>query len=142
MLYLTQVKQAVPPFELPLSARLSPEQDLGPLFIGVMSVPSREAALDACSANPPRATFRFDTRVTVLSRALERSLDHPWPVATVQWSGASLFEIDEVNDARLLPSDEKQEPLDGLSWLTMDGPAGMEQLAPGVWLECCELKPA
>lgn len=141
MLYLTQVKQAVPPFDLPLSARLSPEQDLGPLFIGVMSVPSREAALDACSTNPPRATFRFDTRVTVLSRALERPLDHPWPVATVQWSGASLFEIDEVNDARLLPSDQKQEPLDGLSWLTMDGPAGMEQLAPGVWLERCEPKP-
>lgn len=138
MLYLTQIKHAVPPFELPLSAQLSPEQDLGPLFIGVMSVPSREAALDACSTSPPRPTFRFDTRVTVLSRALERPLDHPWPVATVQWEGASLFEIDEVNDARLLPSDDRQAPLNGLSWLTMDGPAGMQQISPGVWLERCE----
>jgi len=134
MLYLTQVKQPVPPFELPLSAELTPAQDLGALFIGVMSVPDREAALAACAAMTPRATLRFDTRVTVLSRALERPLDHPWPVATLQWAGRSLFEIDEVRDARIA-SPAPGQPPDGLAWLTLDGAAGMQELAPGVWLE-------
>lgn len=134
MLYLTQVKQPVPPFELPLSAELTPAQDLGALFIGVMSVPDREAALSACAAMAPRATLRFDTRVTVLSRALDRPLDHAWPVATLQWAGRSLFEIDAVRDERVV-TPATAAPPDGLSWLTMDGATGMHELAPGVWLE-------
>lgn len=134
MLYLTQVKEPVPPFDLPLSAALTPTQDLGALFIGVMSVPDREAALGSCAAMAPRATLRFDTRVTVLSRALERPLDHPWPVATLQWGGSSLFEIDEVKDARV-SSPAAGQPPDGLAWLTMAGAPGMQELAPGVWLE-------
>lgn len=134
MLYLTQVKQPVPPFELPLSTELTAAQDLGALFIGVMSVPDREAALNACGPLAPRATLRFDTRVTVLSRALERPLDHPWPVATLQWAGRSLFEIDEVRDERVA-SPAPGQPPDGLAWLTMQGSTGMRELAPGVWLE-------
>lgn len=134
MLYLTQVKQPVPPFNLPLSTELTPAQDLGALFIGVMSVPDREAALSACAAMAPRSTLRFDTRVTVLSRALERPLDHPWPVATLQWDGSSLFEIDEVTDGRVTQPAAGLPP-DGLAWLTMDGATGMQELAPGVWLE-------
>ncbi|HEY1130250.1 MAG TPA: hypothetical protein VGF12_12680 [Roseateles sp.] len=134
MLYLTQVKQPVPPFDLPLSAELEPAQDVGPLFIGVMSVPDREAAIAACAAMTPRATLRFDTRVTVLSRALDRPLDHPWPVATLQWAGRSLFEIDEVQDAHVC-SPTRNKPPDGLAWLTLHGATGMQELAPGVWVE-------
>jgi hypothetical protein len=134
MLYLTQVKQAVPPFDLPLSADLTPTKDLGALFIGVMSVPDREAALSACAVMAPRSTLRFDTRISVLSRALERPLDHPWPVATLQWDGSSLFEIDEVTDGRVTQPAAGMPP-DGLAWLTMDGATGMKELAPGVWLE-------
>ncbi len=134
MLYLTQVKQAVPPFELPLSDELPPTQDMGPLFIGVMSVPDREAALKACAVLAPRATLRFNTRVTVLSRALDRQLDHPWPVATLQWAGRSLFEIDEVLHP-LVSSPAAGQPPDGLAWLSMEGAAGMQELSPGVWLE-------
>ena len=134
MLYLTQVKQPVPPFELPLSSELTAAQDVGALFIGVMSVPEREAAVDACAVMAPRGTLRFDTRVTVLSRALGQPLDHPWPVATLQWAGRSLFEIDAVQDARVA-TPATGTPPDGLSWLTMDGAAGMRELAPGVWLE-------
>lgn len=134
MLYLTQVKRAVPPFDLPLSADLPPGQDLGALFIGVMSVAAREAAIAACAAMAPKATLRFDTRVTVLSRALQRPLDHPWPVATLQWAGSSLFEIDEVADPRVAAPGAEAPP-DGLAWLTMQGAQGMRALAPGVWLE-------
>ena len=117
LLYLTQVKSPVPPFVIPLSADLPVGIDIGPLFIAVLSTPSREAVIEACSPLHPAAVLRFDTRITVLNRALGRDLAQRWPVATVQWGGHSLFEIDEVVDAavqnptNLLPA--------GLAWVSM-----------------------
>jgi hypothetical protein len=143
MLYLTQVKLPVPPFELPLSADLPATQDLGALFIAVMSVPSRAALLQACAAMAPRSTLQFDTKVTVLNQALARPSDHVWPVATLQWHGASLFEIDEVIDPAVTTPLAGQLP-EGLAWVSMDagGDGRLQELAPGVWLERLIARPA
>jgi hypothetical protein len=141
MLYLTQVKAAVPPFEIPLSSPLPAPQDLGPLFIAVMSCPSREQVLASCTPLGAGRSLQFETRITVLNRALGHPLDMRWPVATVQWAGECLFEIDEVLDPALRPP-----PLAagvalpaGLAWVTIQSssaPAGLRELAPGAWLEC------
>ena len=134
MLYLTQVKAPVPPFDLPLSSALA--TNIGPLFIAVMSVPSRAAALAACAPLLPTSTLQFDTKVTVLNRAFGRALDARWPVATVQLAGQSLFEIDEVVDA-CVSSAASALPA-GLAWVTLHGSggAGLRELSSGAWLEC------
>lgn len=143
MLYLTQVKAPVPPFAIPLSSTLPPQQDLGALFIAVLSTPSREATLAACAVLGAGAMLRFDTRITVLNRALGRPLETRWPVATVQWAGDSLFEIDEVVAAELQPASPAPGlglPA-GLAWVTMQAPGvetapALRQVSPGAWLEC------
>ena len=138
MLYLTQVKAPVPPFDLPLSSALA--SHIGPLFIVVMSVPSRAAALAACAPLLPISTLQFDTKVTVLNRAFGRALVARWPVATVQLAGQCLFEIDEVVDARVVaPASDPLSALPaGLAWVTLRGGAGakLQELSPGAWLEC------
>jgi hypothetical protein len=140
MLYLTQVKAPVPPFELPLSAELPPGCLLGPLFIGVMSVPDRAAALAACAALAPTGTAQFETKVTVLNRAHGRELATRWPLATVALAGRCLLEIDEVAAPTLVPAPRVHGLPAGLAWLTLRarhdtrGPA-LAELAPGVWWE-------
>lgn len=137
MLYLTQVKAAVPPFDLPLSSALPAGQALGPLFIAVLSTPSREAVLEAIAALSPLSVLRFDTKVTVLNRALGRPPDARWPLATAQWAGRSLFEIDEVVDSRITPATPGVLP-SGLAWVTLRAPGGdgaLREVSPGAWLE-------
>ena len=141
MLYLTQVKAPVPPFEVPLSSQLQAPAQIGPLFIAVLSTPSRAASLQACAALAPKAQLQFDTKVTVLNRALGRPVDARWPVATVQWAGESLFEIDEVVDDRVRPAAAPGELPSGLAWIAMDAPnnsaapAKLQELSPGAWIE-------
>jgi hypothetical protein len=89
--YLTQVRAEVPPFDLPLSGRDPPG-----LFIGVIRCRDREAERDFWIAAGGGASWAFDTKITVLNRALDRPLDGRYPVAVVQLSGRSLVEIDEV----------------------------------------------
>jgi hypothetical protein len=140
MLYLTQVKAPVPPFDIPMSAALPAAQDLGPLFIAVLSTPSRDAVLAACAALSPGPALRFDTRITVLNRALAKPLETRWPVATLAWAGSSLFEIDEVRDAALEPTmpAASTSPLPaGLAWIAIQAPtAPPKEISPGAWLEC------
>jgi hypothetical protein len=137
MLYLTQVRAPVPPFQLPLSVALA--HDIGPLFIGVLSTPSRAATLQACAALQPSACLSFDTKITVLNRAWGEALDKRWPVATAQLAGDCLFEIDEVAAAGpALASTAGTLPA-GLAWLTASGNADdggrLFELSPGAWLE-------
>ena len=136
MLYLTQVKAAVPPFELPLSSELPPAQAVGPLFIAVMSVASRAAALAACAPLQPTGTLQFETKVTVLNRALGRPIETRWPLATVALAGRCLFEIDEVHDAQVQAAPAGVLPA-GLAWVSVqaEGPNALFEIAPGVWLE-------
>jgi hypothetical protein len=140
MLYLTQVKAPVPPFVLPLSAELPLAQALGGLFIAVMSTPSREDALQSVAALGPSAILRFETKVTVLNRAFGRPIDTDWPLATTQFAGAALFEIDEVVDVLVLPPARAAELPAGLAWVTLVAPAsactvGLIELSPGAWVE-------
>jgi hypothetical protein len=137
MLYLTQVKAPVPPFDIPLSATLPPGTGLGPLFIAVMSTPSREGVVAACEPLAPRQVLRFDTKITVLNRALGHDIARRWPVATVQWAGSALFEVDEVVDPAVAPAPEAAGLPAGLAWITLRGRAAapLVQLSPGAWLE-------
>lgn len=92
--YLTQVRAAVPPFDLPLSGR-----DPSGLFIGVIRCQDRELERAFWLAAGGTASWAFDTKITVLNRALDRPLGDRHPVAVVQLTGRSLIEIDQVQDA-------------------------------------------
>ncbi len=140
MLYLTQVKGPLPPFDLPLSAALPAAQAIGPLFIGVMSTPSRAAALAACAPLQPASTLQFETKVSVLNRAFGHEISRRWPLATVALAGQCLLEIDEVNDAALVEQPRVGVLPAGLAWLSLrasGGPALLEllELSPGAWIE-------
>lgn len=146
MLYLTQVKAPVPPFDIPLSSSLAPSSPaLGPLFIAVLSTPSRSATLAACAPLRPRQILQFDTKITVLNRALGHDITRRWPVATAQWAGASLFEIDEVADPQVTAAPLATDALPcGLAWVTMVVPAALSAtlppgrlfaVSPGAWVE-------
>jgi hypothetical protein len=156
MLYLTQVRAAVPPFQIPLSPLWFDgrpfDQHIGPLFIAVMSTPSRATTLQACSSLAPLQTLQFETKITVLNRALDRSLDSRWPVATTQWAGGCLFEIDEVQDPAVTAGSQPGALPAGLAWISMQAaqaaqappakgttkggpPLPLQELSPGAWLE-------
>jgi len=91
LLYLTQVKHAVPPFDLPMttSAVAAP-------FIGVISTPDRSASQQAWSALLDAQGWAFETKITVLNRAHDKPLDNRYPVAVVPMPGQCLVEIDEL----------------------------------------------
>jgi hypothetical protein len=140
MLYLTQVKAPVPPFVLPLSAGLPATQPVGALFIAVLSTPSRETVLHNLAALAPLATLRFETKVTVLNRALGRPINTTWPLATAQFAGASLFEIDEVQDPEVGAAPRVGGLPAGLAWVTLLAPEAqgngrLFEVSPGAWLE-------
>ncbi len=96
MLYLTSIKEPVPPFDLPMTdARVSHT------FIGVMSTPDRAASQAAWVAVSGQPGWAFDTRITVLNDAFGKDLASRYPVAVVPLPGQSMVEIDEVS----LPQD-------------------------------------
>lgn len=91
MLYLTEIKEPVPPFDLPMT-----DATLAMPFIGVMSTPDRDASQRAWSALLGADGWAFDTRITVLNRALRQPLDGRYPVAVVPMPGQCMVEIDQV----------------------------------------------
>jgi hypothetical protein len=91
--YLTEVRAAVPPFDLPISGHDPPG-----LFIGVIRCRDRDAERAFWLAAGGGVSWAFDTKITVLNRALGRPLADRHPVAVVQLAGRSLVEIDEVHD--------------------------------------------
>jgi hypothetical protein len=91
LMYLTEVKADVPPFELPRT-----DAPVAGLFIVVLSTPDREATARAWETLAAREAWRFDTRITVLNRALGRPLPQRYPVAVLQFRERCLIEIDEV----------------------------------------------
>lgn len=92
--YLTQVRSEVPPFHLPISG-----QDPLRIFIGVIRCADRTRERAFWAEAGGGASWAFETRITVLNRALGRPLEDRHPVAVVQLGGRSLVEIDEVHDA-------------------------------------------
>lgn len=95
VLYLTEVRAPVPPFELPLHSA----DPVGALFIPVLSAPQRETAARPYEALAGRAALRVDTRITVLNAAFGRARDAQYPIAVLQLAGCALIEIDEVHEA-------------------------------------------
>ena len=93
ILYLTQIRGAVPPFELPRC-----EAPVDHLFIPVLSSPSRERSLAQYSGIAGTGGLSFDTKITVLNQARGYALGRRHPVATLQLAGRCLLEIDQVAD--------------------------------------------
>ena len=98
VLYLTQIKRPVAGFELP-TARCAVDR----LFIPVMTCPDREAALAHYAALSGNDGLRFETRITVINRALGFDKNREHPVATLQLRGATLIEIDQVDQLAAAP---------------------------------------
>lgn len=99
VLYLTQIKRAVPAFELPLT-----DADIDRIFIAVLSTPDRAATLAHYAALSGNDGLCFDTRLGVVNRAIGTDAESRHPVATLQLRGQSLIEIDQVAAHR--PADE------------------------------------
>lgn len=106
--YFTQVKAPVPPFELPLT-----DAYVSHPFIVVLSTPDRARTQAAWEALANRTAWAFDTKITVLNRALGRPLDARYPVAVLQFRQRCLIEIDQVD----LPAVEDRGGLTAGTWL-------------------------
>ena len=98
--YFTEVKAPVPPFELPqTNARVAHP------FIVVLSTPDRTRTQAAWEALAGRSAWAFDTKITVLNRALGKPLLERYPVAVLQFRERCLIEIDQV-DLPIAPMDD------------------------------------
>jgi hypothetical protein len=91
LLYLTEVRDAVPGFELP-RARCAVDR----LFIPVLLAADRDSAARCYRRLPGPTPLTFETRIGVLNRARGLPPETRHPVATLQLAGANLIEIDEV----------------------------------------------
>lgn len=101
VLYLTQVKAAVPPFELPF-ARCPVDR----LFIPVMLAPDRDEAALIFEQLNGHAGMKFETRITVINRARGLELTHRHPVTTLQLAGSNLLEIDQLENLQPRTSED------------------------------------
>jgi len=93
VLYLTTVVEPAPPAELPIA-----QAEVDHLFIPVLAVPDRQAAIDFYSDISNSKADKFDMRVTVVNRALGKPIERKLPIATVQLNGKSLIEIDGIEE--------------------------------------------
>ena len=91
LLYLTQIKAPVPPFDLPMTTSA-----VAVPFIGVMTTPDRDASRRAWAALLGADGWAFDTKITVLNRAYGKPLDGRYPVAVLPMPGQCMVEIDQV----------------------------------------------
>lgn len=98
ILYLTQVKAAVPPFELPQC-----KAPVDHLFIPVLSTPSREQSLAQYAGLAGNKGLCFETRITVINQARGFDLERRHPVATLQLAGNSLLELDQIDGTTGMP---------------------------------------
>lgn len=98
VLYLTQVKRPLPPFELP-RARCPVDR----LFIAVLTCPNRDCALDHYAELSGNDGLKFDTQITVISAARSLPENHPHPVATLQLAENTLIELDQLADLQPAP---------------------------------------
>lgn len=99
VLYLTEVRSEVPPFELPQA-----EAFVDRLFIAVLAcndLAASQAFYHQLGADQP---LQFSTRIGVLNRAWKQPPEHEYQVATAQLAGRTLFEIDHLPEADSLPA--------------------------------------
>jgi hypothetical protein len=98
VLYLTQIGAAVPPFVLPVATCR-----VDHLFIPVMCCHDRETATQFYESFGGTKAYRFDTKITSLNKAYGYDLDRRHPVSTVQLAGATMIEIDQIDEAQPRP---------------------------------------
>lgn len=126
VLYLTQVKAAVPPFDIPVaSCRVDH------LFIPVMCCPDRDAALAFYRQFANSKDYLFDTKITSVNSAYGYELERKHPVATVQLAGSTMIEIDQIEGSQPRPSIAGSLPA-GIAMISYEVES-LENLAIG-WL--------
>jgi hypothetical protein len=111
VLYLTEVKAEVPPFELPF-ARCAVDR----LFIPVMLTSDRDRSLRTYAELAGNDGLLFDTRITVINRARGLAIDTRHPVATLQLRGANLIEFDQIDGLADRPEHLGLPP--GIAWIS------------------------
>jgi hypothetical protein len=135
VLYLTQIGAEVPPFVLPVATCR-----VDHLFIPVMCCHDRETATAFYESFAGAKAYRFDTKITSLNKAYGYDLDRRHPVSTVQLAGATMIEIDQIDEAQSrsvatgsLPSGIAMisYEVDGIDSLAVDWVAP-PQVLPGV----------
>ncbi|WP_222566168.1 VOC family protein [Novilysobacter antarcticus] len=139
MLYLTSIKEAVPPFDLPMS-----DERVSHTFIGVMATPDRDASQAAWAALADHPGWAFETKITVLNDAFGKDLASRYPVAAVPLPGQSLVEIDEVplpqtDAASVLTAGERYA---GQHSIALRLPALPDGLAAAGWTQIADVHTA
>lgn len=109
ILYLTQIKGAVPPFDLPM-ARCAVDK----VFIPVLCTHHREQSLAFYENLSGNSGLNFETKITVINQAYGWDINHNHPVATLQLKDNTLIEIDQVDAAK--PSGTR--PASGIMMVT------------------------
>ena len=145
VLYLTEVKAPVPPFDIPM-AKCRVDQ----LFIPVMCCPDRDSALAFYQQFVGGRDYCFDTKITSVNAAYGYALERKHPVATVQLAGSTMIEIDQIDAAELRPRTEGKLPagiamisfevasLEGLELDFLAAPARLQQWPyQGRLAACC-----
>ena len=94
ILYLTEVREEVPPFELPLAAT-----EVDSLFIPVMITPSRDESADLLMQFEGLEKYVFDTKITVINKAYGYEIERKHPVAVLQLADNCMIELDQVDAA-------------------------------------------
>ena len=105
ILYLTQIKGAVPPFELPI-AKCAVDK----VFIPVLCTHDRAKTLAFYEELSGNSGLSFDTKITVINQAYGWDIDRNHPVATLQLKSNTLIEIDQVDAAKAPPAN----PISGI----------------------------
>lgn len=105
VLYLTEVKAPVPPFELPF-ARCPVDR----LFIPVMLTDDRDATAAVYEQLSGYPGMRFDTKITVINRARGLEITQRHPVCVQQLAGLNLIEIDRLDRLQARPSADDDLP--------------------------------
>ena len=114
VLYLTEVKAEVPPFELPF-ARCTVDR----LFIPVLLASNRDQALEVYEQFPDTSGVKFETKITVINRARKIDIDRRHPVATLQLRGSNLIEIDQLDGLVPRPTNYGALPT-GIAMITFE----------------------
>jgi len=98
VLYLTEIRAEVPPFELP-RARCPVDR----LFIPVLLADNLDQATRCYERFPGTAALKFETKITVVNRARGLDVETRHPVSTIQLKGRNLIEIDQLDGLRDRP---------------------------------------
>lgn len=124
VLYLTEVKAEVPPFELPF-ARCRVDR----LFIPVLLAPDRDRALAVYEQFPGTEGLKFETKITVVNRARGLDIESRHPVSTIQLRGRNLVEIDQLDGLSPRPAAPGSLPA-GIALVSFAVESIPEPLAP------------